>query len=168
MKLHASTRAGSFRLLNGVQKMNWLVAMLHDNAHLVSLVSMFRFDILISLQCSTVYCRYCNLEIPLSRRRKQLDDSLCLYLFYRDLADEAAWVRAREPIASSADLGQNLLGVQKLSKKHTVGWALSSSCSLLCVCSRIRQLCVCKLFLLWVGGRGEAGHKCVAMSFIRF
>lgn len=38
--------------------------------------------------------------------------------FLRDLEDELAWVREKEPLAKSEELGQNRMVAQNLLKKH--------------------------------------------------
>ena len=39
--------------------------------------------------------------------------------FSRDVEDEEAWIREKEPIISSSNRGKDLIGVQNLIKKHT-------------------------------------------------
>ncbi len=56
----------------------------------------------------------------MARRHQQLEDSLKLHQFNHDVEDELAWVREREPLASSSSLGSTLTGVQSLQKKHQV------------------------------------------------
>eukprot|EP00118_Oscarella_pearsei_P018140 m.184464 g.184464 ORF g.184464 m.184464 type:complete len:3710 (+) comp39319_c1_seq2:34-11163(+) len=61
---------------------------------------------------------YYALTEPTSQRRARLEASLELQQFFRDIDDELAWIREREPVASASDLGQNLTGVRNLMKKH--------------------------------------------------
>jgi len=62
-----------------------------------------------------------SLSEPCHIRRENLEDSLLLYTFYRDIDDEMSWIRDRRPIAAMTDLGSNLQTVQSLQKKHQVG-----------------------------------------------
>jgi spectrin beta len=63
--------------------------------------------------------KYCQLEDPMARRHQQLEDSLKLHQFQHDVEDEVTWVRERNPLAASSDLGRTLAEVQSLQKKHT-------------------------------------------------
>ena len=65
-------------------------------------------------------CRYCQLEDPMARRHQQLEDSLKLHQFRHDAQDEVNWIRERNPLASSSDLGHTLTEVQSLQNKHRV------------------------------------------------
>ena len=51
-------------------------------------------------------------------RHQQLEDSLCLQQFYRDVEDEHHWIKEHHPLAGSFDLGKSLQEVQNLQKKH--------------------------------------------------
>ncbi|XP_066281028.1 spectrin beta chain, non-erythrocytic 5-like isoform X2 [Branchiostoma lanceolatum] len=62
--------------------------------------------------------RFNGLSEPMQLRRDNLEDTLVLQQFYLDVEDELAWVREKEPLATSTDLGQNLTSVQSLQKKH--------------------------------------------------
>ena len=64
--------------------------------------------------------RFCQLEEPAALRKQLLEESQRLQEFYRDVEGEFSWIREKEPIASSDDLGKNLTGVQNLLKKHQV------------------------------------------------
>lgn len=55
---------------------------------------------------------------PILRRRAKLDDSQSLHRLYRDIDDEEAWIRDKEPVVSSQNRGRDLMGVQNLIKKH--------------------------------------------------
>jgi len=65
-------------------------------------------------------CRFGSLSEPCNIRRENLEDSLLLYTFYRDVDDEMSWIREKRPIAAMTDLGTNLQTVQSLQKKHQV------------------------------------------------
>ncbi|XP_017134914.1 spectrin alpha chain isoform X4 [Drosophila miranda] len=62
--------------------------------------------------------RYAALAAPMSERKQHLSDSLHVQQLFRDLEDEAAWIREKEPIAASTNRGRDLIGVQNLIKKH--------------------------------------------------
>jgi len=64
--------------------------------------------------------RFASLSEPCNIRRENLEDSLLLYTFYRDVDDEALWIREKRPTAAMTDLGTNLQTVQSLQKKHQV------------------------------------------------
>ena len=55
---------------------------------------------------------------PTEDRRQQLEDSLKLQQFLRDVEDVLQWIKEHRPLAESADYGKSLLGVQNLQKKH--------------------------------------------------
>ena len=67
-----------------------------------------------------VVCRFGSLSEPCNIRRENLEDSLLLYTFYRDVDDEMLWISEKRPIAAMTDLGTNLQTVQSLQKKHQV------------------------------------------------
>jgi spectrin alpha len=56
---------------------------------------------------------------PMSARKQKLVDSLAVQQVFRDIEDEEAWIREKEPIISSSNRGRDLIGVQNLIKKHT-------------------------------------------------
>lgn len=62
--------------------------------------------------------RYSALAAPMGERKKRMYDSLEVQQLFRDLEDEAAWIREKEPIAASTNRGRDLIGVQNLIKKH--------------------------------------------------
>lgn len=68
--------------------------------------------------------RYTSLHEPLQIRRENLEEALQLQQFLRDVDDEMSWIREKESLASSADLGSSLSSVQSLQKKHQVGPSL--------------------------------------------
>jgi len=51
-------------------------------------------------------------------RRENLEESLVLQQFTRDLEEELQWLEDAEPALSSKDLGTSLTTVQSLQKKH--------------------------------------------------
>ncbi|XP_022904900.1 spectrin alpha chain isoform X4 [Onthophagus taurus] len=62
--------------------------------------------------------RYSALQNPMAVRKQRLLDSLQVQQLYRDVEDEEAWIREKEPIAASTNRGRDLIGVQNLIKKH--------------------------------------------------
>lgn len=64
--------------------------------------------------------RFSKLSEPAAERRQQLEDSLTLQQFCRDVEDELQWIKEHRPLAESADYGKSLVGVQNLQKKHQV------------------------------------------------
>jgi len=67
---------------------------------------------------STLTERYTNLLQPMSNRKQRLMDSLAVQQLYRDVEDEEAWIREKEPVIASSNRGRDLIGVQNLIKKH--------------------------------------------------
>jgi spectrin alpha len=62
--------------------------------------------------------RYSGLQRPMSIRKQRLMDSLQVQQLFRDVEDEEAWIREKEPVAASTNRGRDLIGVQNLIKKH--------------------------------------------------
>lgn len=62
--------------------------------------------------------RYGALQRPMSGRKQRLLDSLQVQQLFRDIEDEEAWIREKEPVAASTNRGRDLIGVQNLQKKH--------------------------------------------------
>merc|ERR1719412_1281322 len=67
--------------------------------------------------------RYSNLMKPMSNRKVRLMDSLAVQQLFRDVEDEEAWIREKEPIINSTNRGRDLIGVQNLIKKHQASMA---------------------------------------------
>ena len=63
--------------------------------------------------------RYTALMKPMNSRKQRLVDSLAVQQLFRDVEDEEAWIREKEPIISSSNRGKDLIGVQNLIKKHS-------------------------------------------------
>ncbi|XP_014681189.1 PREDICTED: spectrin alpha chain, non-erythrocytic 1-like [Priapulus caudatus] len=57
-------------------------------------------------------------QSPLDDRKGKLADSIRVQQLFRDIEDEEAWIREKEPIAASTNRGRDLIGVQNLQKKH--------------------------------------------------
>lgn len=51
-------------------------------------------------------------------RKQRLFYPLRVQQLFRDVDDEEAWIREKEPIAASTNRGRDLIGVQNLIKKH--------------------------------------------------
>ncbi|MPC51704.1 Spectrin alpha chain [Portunus trituberculatus] len=66
----------------------------------------------------TLQERYNSLQKPMNLRKDRLKDSLLVQQLFRDIDDEEAWIREKEPIAGSTNRGRDLIGVQNLIKKH--------------------------------------------------
>lgn len=62
--------------------------------------------------------RYESLLTPLKDRKQRLQESLAVQQLFRDVEDEEAWIREKEPIVASTNRGKDLIGVQNLIKKH--------------------------------------------------
>eukprot|EP00095_Tigriopus_kingsejongensis_P005059 maker-scaffold330_size203968-snap-gene-0.18 protein:Tk05059 transcript:maker-scaffold330_size203968-snap-gene-0.18-mRNA-1 annotation:"spectrin alpha chain" len=62
--------------------------------------------------------RYENLLRPMKDRKYKLMESLAVQQLFRDVEDEEAWIREKEPIVASTNRGKDLIGVQNLIKKH--------------------------------------------------
>nr|CAD7598155.1 unnamed protein product [Timema genevievae] len=62
--------------------------------------------------------RYTALQRPMNIRKQRLLDSLQVQQLFRDIEDEEAWIREKEPVAASTNRGRDLIGVQNLMKKH--------------------------------------------------
>lgn len=72
----------------------------------------------IKVKRDNVVERYRSLSKPMSVRRLRLQDALKVQQLFRDIEDEEAWIREKEPIAASTNRGRDLIGVQNLIKKH--------------------------------------------------
>ncbi|XP_064458376.1 spectrin alpha chain-like isoform X2 [Ornithodoros turicata] len=62
--------------------------------------------------------RYNGLQGPMEARKQKLHDAMRVQQLFRDIEDEEAWIREKEPIAASTNRGRDLIGVQNLIKKH--------------------------------------------------
>jgi len=72
---------------------------------------------------SALDARYTSLMKPMSNRKTRLMDSLDVQQLFRDVEDEEAWIREKEPIINSTNRGRDLIGVQNLIKKHQASMA---------------------------------------------
>ena len=55
-----------------------------------------------------------------AERRARLDESRKMWQFYWDMADEETWIKEKEQLMSSPDLGHDLTTVNLLLHKHKV------------------------------------------------
>lgn len=55
-----------------------------------------------------------------AERRDRLEDSRKLWQFYWDMADEEGWIKEKEQLMSSPDLGRDLTSVHLLLNKQKV------------------------------------------------
>lgn len=53
-------------------------------------------------------------------RRKRLEESKQLWQFYWDMADEENWIKEKEQIVSTGDIGHDLTTINLLLSKHKV------------------------------------------------
>lgn len=61
----------------------------------------------------------CQRMDTLSKSRlSRLEESLRVQEFYLQVEEEEAWIREKEPMASSADYGKDINSVMKLQQKH--------------------------------------------------
>lgn len=64
--------------------------------------------------------RYHELQELARLRRDKLDESLRLWQFFWDLADDENWIKEKQQIVSSTDIGHDLTTVKLLLNKHKV------------------------------------------------
>lgn len=55
-----------------------------------------------------VMARYDALAGPIKSKRARLDDAYRLHQFYRDVEDEEDWIREKEPVAASNNVGKSI------------------------------------------------------------
>ena len=67
---------------------------------------------------TSINSRYEALHEPVQIRRENLEDSLLLHQFNREVADETIWLEEKLPLAASSHLGSSLTEVQSLIQKH--------------------------------------------------
>ena len=59
-----------------------------------------------------------RLSKPAEARRDKLQDSLVLHRYLANVEEELAWIRDKEPLVKSDDLGRNLIGT--ITKKTCI------------------------------------------------
>lgn len=69
---------------------------------------------------STLETAFTELKQLSAERRSRLEESRKLWQFYWDMADEEGWVKEKEQLMSSPDLGHDLTSVHLLLNKHKV------------------------------------------------
>ena len=57
--------------------------------------------------------RFMCLSKPAEARRDKLQDSLVLHRYLANVQEELAWIRDKEPLVKSDDLGRNLIGTRQ-------------------------------------------------------
>lgn len=67
---------------------------------------------------STLETAFTELKQLSAERRSRLEESRKLWQFYWDMADEEGWVKEKEQLMSSPDLGHDLTSVHLLLNKH--------------------------------------------------
>lgn len=72
----------------------------------------------ITVKASGLTSMYESLKEPATARKQRLADSLAVQQLFRDVEDEEAWIREKEPIIASTNRGRDLIGIQNLIKKH--------------------------------------------------
>jgi len=63
-----------------------------------------------------------------AERRKNLGESRKLWQFYWEMADEEQWMKEKEQLMSSPDLGHDLTTVHLLLSKHKVSEVVGCGC----------------------------------------
>lgn len=69
---------------------------------------------------NTLDTAYDELIALAAERRARLEESRRLWQFYWDMEDEEGWIREKEHLMSSPDLGHDLTSVHLLLNKHKV------------------------------------------------
>ncbi|XP_076800089.1 spectrin alpha chain, non-erythrocytic 1-like isoform X2 [Clavelina lepadiformis] len=64
--------------------------------------------------------RYKSLQEPMAYRREKLAESRKSKQLFRDIQDELEWIQDKRPIATSTDIGKDLMSVKNLEKKHQI------------------------------------------------
>ncbi|XP_041353644.1 spectrin beta chain-like isoform X2 [Gigantopelta aegis] len=67
---------------------------------------------------STLNAAYDELNELAAERRARLEESRKMWQFYWDMADEEGWIKEKEQLMSSPDLGHDLTSVHLLLNKH--------------------------------------------------
>lgn len=57
--------------------------------------------------------RFTRLSEPTEARRNKLQDSLALQRYLANVEEELAWIRDKEPLVKSDDLGRTLIGTRQ-------------------------------------------------------
>ena len=64
-----------------------------------------------------------GLSKPAEARRDKLQDSLVLHRYLANVEEELAWIRDKEPLVKTDDLGRNLIGTV-VDREQMHGWQL--------------------------------------------
>lgn len=83
---------------------------------------------IIQERMNTLDAAYEELRNLAADRRARLEESRKLWQFFWDMSDEEGWIREKEQLMSSPDLGHDLTSVHLLLNKHKVctriSWAI--------------------------------------------
>jgi hypothetical protein len=108
-----------------------LLLRINKNSHSLSTVSVANGGV--GRRVTTGVCfqnalttRYSSLQRPMNTRKQRLLDSLQVQQLFRDIEDEEAWIREKEPVAASTNRGEPLHhsrlgvceGIEKASYKQ--------------------------------------------------
>lgn len=78
---------------------------------------------------------YAELAALSAERRERLEDSRKLWQFFADISEEESWIKEKEQMLSSADIGRDLTSINLLLTKQKVGalilQQISGNCSFL-------------------------------------
>ena len=89
------------------------------NALADSLIESGQFDSpVIQEKRSSINDRYERIKSLAAYRRQRLYEADTLHKFFRDIAEEEAWIKEKKLLVSSSDYGHDLTGVNNLKKKH--------------------------------------------------
>lgn len=84
-----------------------------------SLIESGQFDSpVIQEKRSSINDRYERIKSLAAYRRQRLYEADTLHKFFRDIAEEEAWIKEKKLLVSSSDYGHDLTGVHNLKKKH--------------------------------------------------
>ena len=104
---------------------------------------------------STLENAYEELKQLAEDRKSRLNESRKLWQFYWDMADEEGWIREKEQLMSTPDLGHDLTSVHLLLNKQKVCLCpcvkifLSEFCLVTCFGSlEVEQVCI-KISTYW-------------------
>ncbi|KAE9548243.1 hypothetical protein FO519_008545 [Halicephalobus sp. NKZ332] len=89
------------------------------NAEADSLVEADQFDRdQIERRRKNINDRYARVRDLANKRREELNKSLTVHQFLRDIDEEESWIKEKKLLVSSDDYGRDLTGVQNLKRKH--------------------------------------------------
>lgn len=84
-----------------------------------SLIEIDQFDCeKIEQRQKNINDRYKIIRNLAEKRRENLNNSLIIHQFLRDIDEEESWIKEKKLLVSSDDYGKDLIGVQNLKRKH--------------------------------------------------